>query len=534
MSLTPGRLAANRGSARSGESTTLTRYLTTVRSHLKLIVACTIIAIVGAVIYVEVATKTYTATSDVVVTPESATNTITSNLPVLQSSGSPTQDVLTAASLFHSPAIAQATISKLGLRGPTTNDLLGKVSIIPVDQSNVLAVTAVAGSAGRAQAIANSYATEIVDVRSAQLHAAIQRVLPSLRTSAAQVPAAQRYGSGSVGQTITQLQQMLAAPDPTVSVSSAAALPTAPSSPKKSLSLLAGLLVGLLVGVGAAFGLEALDPRVRSEGQLRERFPSAPVLARIPRRAGRPQPGPLTPADLSPAAMEQYRTLRTALLMDHDHPGGRAVLVASTGPSEGKSTSAVSLAAVLAQGGSRVILIDADLRRPSVADAFRVSRFKGTDDVLAGHVELSEALIPVTLGAATIDVLFSHKERAESASRLTEDSARRLVEEAKRIADFVVLDTSPLLLVSDALLFADAADDIVLVVRAEETRVSRLDKAWDLVVRQHAGVSGFIMIGVSPDRDLGYGYGPTGDSGWKPAQTERPKSSRSLRQTLEK
>jgi succinoglycan biosynthesis transport protein ExoP len=489
-------------------STGLARYFATLRAHVKLIILCVIVTFAASVAYVKLAPKSYTATAELLVQPLPAQDSVLETIPgnlLLHASGDPTTDVLTAASLVHTQRIAQATVAALGSK-QTAAQILQSVSVVPTDQSNLLSVSASSSDPRQAQRLVNAYANAVMAVRTAQLHAYIARVLPGFKTTLAHSPGSTTTG-GSLADLVQQLAALQAGQDPTITVSNSAALPAAPTSPKTSLSLIAGILIGLLVGCALAFGIEALDPPVRNEGELRERFGVAPVLARIPQRTGPPRPGPLTPMDLSAAALEQYRTLRATLPMRSQPGKAHSFLVCSASQAEGKSTSAIGLAAVLAQSGVDVLLIDADLRRPSVGSALRLTGRPGVEAVLRQDVELSEAVQVVRLGtAATLNVLPAQGNSVELADQLSPAAAIRLVQAAERRAEVVIIDSPPLTAVSDALPFARLVDDILLVVRLGQTKLSKLSESWELLGHQHSQPSGIILVGTRGPSGPAYGY----------------------------
>jgi Mrp family chromosome partitioning ATPase len=496
-------LAGASASRARGERSGFKRYYETLRERVWVIVACTVVTIAAAAIYVSVAPRTYTAQAELLVNPAASSDTILFNLPVLHTSGDPTRDVLTAASLVTTPQVADAAIKALNLH-TTPSALLAKIQATPVGQSNIVAVQAVASSPQQAQQLANAFTTQTIAVRTDTLHNALNQLIPPLKAQVAALPVNQRNGSGSLGDQLTQLEQLQSGSDPTLGIAAPAQLPSGPTSPRTKLSLAAGLFGGLLIGVGAAFALSALDPRIRREEQLRELFVGVPVLARIP-RIKKPKARPLTPDELPVGAQEGDRALRTTLA-SRAGSEPQAFLVTGCGPSEGKTTSAIGLAVALAQGGARVVLIEADLRRPTISSALGLKLHYGTEQVLIGEVEFADALTTVTFDGRSLQVLAAHRSGVELADRLSFAVARQLIATAKETADFVVIDSPPLTAVIDALPLAQLADEVLIVVRLGQSRLTKLSHLEELLSHQGVHPSGLVLVGASASMGYGYDY----------------------------
>lgn len=494
------RLHPIRGARVSQDGDDLTRYLRVLRERLWLIALCTVIAVGGAVAYVKLAPKTYEAKAEMLVQPASSNDAVLTALPVLHQSGDPTEDVLTAASLVTTTRVANAVASSLKPR-ISAGTALADVTASPIGQAGLVAVQATASSPRLAQGLANAFVTETIAISTASMHAAIQNELPGLQSQVAAIPSGQRFGAGSLGQQLIELQQLLRQNDPTLMLAAPASLPTGQSSPQTKLTLVAALLGGLLLGIGAAFALNVLDPRLRREEQLRETVVT-PVLARIGRERRRITP--LLPRDLSMASQEGYRTLRT-MLTARGSGESRAVLITGSGPGEGKSTTAISLASAFAQTGADVILIEADLRRPTFSTVFGLSDYVSIDKVLRGEVALEDALEAVVIEDSTVQVLAAHPNSAELATRVRIDQVEQLMREAASRADFVVIDSPPLTAVVDALPFAQMADDIIVVARLGQSRVNRLVELDELLRQNGTMATGFVVIGDSTHVEPYYG-----------------------------
>jgi succinoglycan biosynthesis transport protein ExoP len=476
----------------------LSRYIETLRERMWVVLIAVAITTGIAIAYVVVATKTYEAQADILVTPVSSQNTPFIGLPLIFESTDPTRDVETAARLVTTPEVANRVRDKLGIT-ETATSLLDDVSAEPIAQSNLVAVTASADSATGAQDLANSFAEQAVDNRTDVLHQAIDRLLPQLRAQAASEPGA----NASLDSEVTALSTLRRSPDPTMRVTTLAELPTGPSSPRRALSVAAGLFAGLVLGIAAAFALQALDPRLRREEQLRRLY-RLPILARIPKEPRAPDGAPLPPESLSVSASEAYRTLRGTLVAAARESGeeGHAILVTGSSPGEGKTTTAINLATSLAAAGKRVIVVEADLRRPAIGRAFGIRPEQGIVSVLIESVALTDAIANTNTYGANLGLLLADYEGGWVTELFALPAAREMLAEAKRIADYVIVDSPPLADVVDALPLVDYVDDVLVVVRLGTTQLSQLSQLGELLADRGTRPAGFAVVGTSrPPRD---------------------------------
>ena len=219
----------------------------------------------------------------------------------------------------------------------------------------------------------------------------------------------------------------------------------------------------------------------------------------------------MLPQELSFVAAEGYRTLR-AVLTSRAGGSPRAFLVTGSAPAEGKTTSAINLAAAIAQGGSRVILIEADVRRPTIAATLGLNVQYGTEDVLIGEVDLEEALQVHRFDGVPVRVLAVRQAGTQLADRLSYAIAQRLVKRAKQLADYIVIDSPPLTAVMDALPLAQIADEVLIVARLGNPRLSGIAELAQLLVEQGKPASGVLLIGDPGASGGGYYYSPGPES----------------------
>ena len=306
-------------------------------------------------------------------------------------------------------------------------------------------------------------------------------------------------------------------PPVTVIPGDSARLPTAPSSPNAKLNLALGALIGLLLGVGYAVVRDRTDRHIRSaEGveaatgvSVVGSLPLEPKLAKGPRLL--PPPGTMGQRGEWTALTETFRGLRTNLqYMSVDDPP-RAIVVTSPLPGDGKSFTAANLAITIAASGQPMVLVDGDLRRPRIASLFGLPEGAGLSDVLAGRAEASEVLQPAH-DTGNLMVLGAGPVPPNPSEILGSERMRHLVQELSATA-LVIVDSPPLLPVTDAAVLSTRTDGALVVVNTGKTTYEVLENALDLLDKANGHPLGIVLNRV-PTSGAGaahYGYRYSGD-----------------------
>ncbi len=292
-----------------------------------------------------------------------------------------------------------------------------------------------------------------------------------------------------------------------LSVIDPASPPGAPPSTGTKRLLIFSAILGLLLAAVIIVILEQLRETVASSEEIKA-LTGFEILGSVIRYRSRTDEGPALVAKEpreSPAA-ESYSFLRTNLeFAALGRDGGlKTILVTSAGPSEGKSTTAINLATVIAKDGKRVIIVDADLRRPSLSRAFGIKPAHGVTSVLLKHTTLEDALIPV--GQEGLYMISSGPLPPDPTHALRSSQFRSLVERLKERADIVVIDSPPVLVVADALAVAPLADAVLVVVDVHHTTRGALKKAAQLLHQAQPGVVGVVLNKVAGRGLFGYAY----------------------------
>lgn len=303
-----------------------------------------------------------------------------------------------------------------------------------------------------------------------------------------------------------------------------ASLPAAPTSPNWVRNLLLGAVVGLALGFLLAFVRRGIDNRVRTQDDMDE-MTGASVLGILPKAeelAGGKGASASVDRGVTAEAIRQLRTNLRFVSVD-DPP--RTIVITSANPGEGKSTVAANLARVLAQSGQEVVLVDADLRRPTQGKRFGVDDGVGLTQVLAGDVPLGDALQET--GVPLLQLLPAGR-IPPNPSELVGSQRMRQVIDALSVGHIVIIDAPPLLPVTDAGLLTAAADGAILVIRVGKTPKEQVRQSLRLLNNVNGRLLGSVL-NLTPLRSMttalyGYGYGGYGAGNYGSDYTARDDS----------
>jgi polysaccharide biosynthesis transport protein len=296
-----------------------------------------------------------------------------------------------------------------------------------------------------------------------------------------------------------------------ISVVDLASLPVEPSSLSPLELALIGLFLGAFGGLTLAMFLEKMDTRVRDVHEIQEIL-GLPSLAMIPQSHWKKKEsdlewvvGPELLRDPRSPFSESFRALRTSMRLSSTSRQSKVIAVTSCQPAEGKSTVSVNMAAVLAQGGKKVVLVDTDMRRPAVYKRLRMEGGKGLSELLTGYYTLDE--VTQTHETLTmLDVIPSGTVPPLPADLLASDQMAEVVRQLRERYDYVIFDTPPVLSVTDPAIVAAQSDGMVLVIRQGYCTRRMLARATEIFRDLDVKLYGFVFNGVDASLPEYYGY----------------------------
>jgi tyrosine-protein kinase len=453
-----------------------------------MVIAITLVAIAAAAGMLSRRHPTYVATTQILVTPLAQNDQTFIGVNLVRDSGDPTRTIQTAAALLGSAGAARLTAARVG-GGLTPQEVAADVTIVPVGQSNLVAITASAGTGPLAARIATSYAEQSLYLRNAAIRRQIGALIKSLESSPS---------PGNQAR-ILELRAVLRNGDPTLSISQPATIPTAPSGASKWLILVLATVVGFVLASVAAVLAEQFNRRIRELDDLIALYP-LPILTRVPvvGRGGDVD----DPFKATAAVREAFHTLQIQL--DQRPADGRTVMITSATSADGKTAVALNLALALVGAGHRVLLLDFDLRKPDLERRLGLAPSTGLTSMLTRNAALSD-LIRRVPRLAPLSVVAAAGAPGDMA--LLPVLAQRLPELLAQLRgsfDYLVIDTAPLGEIGDTLAIVGVADDLLLVARPGNTDRIGLALVRDLLTRAGAQPSGWIVVGEDDASRGGY------------------------------
>ena len=269
-------------------------------------------------------------------------------------------------------------------------------------------------------------------------------------------------------------------------------------SPKLKWNIVFGIIGGLIVGISLAFFIEYLDTSVKTIDDV-ERALQAPVLGVIPQNVG-----PLIFEGLDSPHAEAYRVLRTNILFSQKDPKLNTITIVSAGAGEGKSTTIFNLATIFAQNGSRVLIVDSDLRRPSLHKILKVSNAIGVTNYLLKQNSLEEVIQTTPL--ATLDFLPSGKLPSSSMGVLSSAQMKEMIRDLKRRYDYVFFDSPPIMGVSDASILASEVDIVMQVIQYRRYPQPMTIRAKQMIEKVGGNLLGIVLNNINMASDENYYY----------------------------
>ncbi|KYH44494.1 polysaccharide biosynthesis tyrosine autokinase [Branchiibius sp. NY16-3462-2] len=475
-------------------------YYRILRRHWKVIIAATLAAIAVMFVWDLFQPRVYQASSSGYVTAGPSQNLSEASFGDQLAKSRATSYVDVA----QSRAVAERVIDDLNLQ-TTPAALINQISVEQPTDTVLLRISANASSPEQAQAIANAW----------------------VKALAAQVKQIEGSSANSLR----------------VDVVDPAQLPSSPVSPNTKLDLIIAGIVGLLAGIGLAMVRSQMDGRLRDPNKVREQF-GVPVLGSVPQNSQLSKSEQRIPIVVGEGVRtdteglitaEAFLKMRTSLQYMNVDRTLRVIVVSSPNPDDGKSTVAANIAASVALSGERTLLVDADLRRPSVATGFGLLDGAGLAEVLAHRVDLADVLqeAPET---PNLSVLAAGLTPPNPSEMVGSKAMKALLDDLSQ-EYFVVIDAPPLLPVTDAAILGTQVDGVVVVITAGKTLDHQLETSLRSLREVHADILGVVMNKLT-QRDMqsyyGSGYGTYYGREVAAPSTQRGSRERALRRQRSK
>ncbi|MFH1075483.1 MAG: polysaccharide biosynthesis tyrosine autokinase [Pseudomonadota bacterium] len=289
-----------------------------------------------------------------------------------------------------------------------------------------------------------------------------------------------------------------------VNIVDGAIIPKAPIKPRKALNMILAIIMGLFSGIAAAFFVEYMDDSIKTPEDVGNIL-KMPFLGFVP--SVDKKNALYVSSDPKSIVIESYRTIRTSIMLSSAEKSPQVVLITSAVPAEGKTTTTANLATVMAQMGGKILVIDADMRRPSLHKIFNLDNSAGLSNAIAEHTTPSIKAIP---NFSNLDFLAAGTMSPNPLELVSSMRMKELLNDLRGRYDHIIIDSSPLMAVSDSRVLSSLADGVVLVIWGGVTSRDVISKASQLLTSVNSKIMGIILnnISLTKGRYSYYNYYP--------------------------
>ncbi|WP_314687223.1 polysaccharide biosynthesis tyrosine autokinase [uncultured Bifidobacterium sp.] len=434
------------------------------RKHLTTVILVFVAVFAAVAVVTFVMPPKYTATAELFATYTSSSDSQDTSSDMNSGASYLSTQIKTYPSLVKTESILKPVIKDLGL-DMTVDDLADAVTATNPTNTFMVDISVENGDAGQSAAIANSVAENLAKQISSSL-----------------------YSSSTSGSSPIEL-----------SVVQKAQTPTSPSSPKIPLYLAVGFVLALILAVAAALLKDVLNTKVDGSEDAKE-LTDTSSLGSVPRSDAFNDEAPAIVSRPNSMEAEEFRRIRSniSFLSPTATEKGHLLVITSTEPSEGKTTISANIAASIAEEGKTVLLIDSDLRHPSVAHRLKIEGHVGLSHILSGQATPRDVVQPYW--KPNLHILPAGKRPANASILLNSDIMRELIEQALKQYDYVIIDTAPMTVANEATVFGRIADGVVMVVGRGVADKKDLKATVESLKTAEVPVFGFILNFANPKK----------------------------------
>ena len=462
-----------------------------VRDRWYVIITVTVVCVVAALTVSLRSTKEYQSTAKLLFQKDGFSEVLFGST-IFNTGTDPERTAQTNVNLTKSSDIAAAVKAKLNLPD-SISDLLANVDASPETNADIVDIVVTDPDPARARLIADTWAQEFVERRQQELRAKLSRAVDEANINIAELPADADADRAAAKEQVRKLSTLRAVQFADASIAETARVSSNPVSPQPEQAAAVALVLALALGVALAVLMDLFDRRIKTVEEF-EQIYGGSLIGMVPESLFSQR------AEDRVRQIETYRTVRNGLAVLALNDRARVLVVTSAISGEGKTTVALNLARVLAMGGERVVLVEADLRRAGQTPHLGLSDSRrGLAAALVGDVPIDDLLVPVPGPAsmANLSILPSGPVVPNSGELLRTHQMNDLLAELSELADVVIVDAPPLIAVPDTLplIGHDNVDGVLVIGRMYMTKREEARRARVLLDQHARGTRGLIVTG---------------------------------------